>query len=321
MTFDHDRITDLDLMAYADGRLDAARRGIVAEHLASEADARALVEMFIAQNESLGRALDPIAAEPVPGRLKSVLERSRARPVLRPLLQAASVLGLAILSGVGGWWLGASHRPVAATPPAFLAGLEPSASAISGIVGSLEPLRRRPAETRAAETGAAETGAAETRAAETRAAETRAEGAGLPRPGIIERSAPWFTDRVTVELEAPELGHSFASPELQRLVEIDGKPTVRFELAGPDGRALALYLQTRPSGLTPEIYVVDTAGGSTAYWQDGPLLWALTGDADGADIEALARRIGAGIELKPRLGTIDAEHTSRMPLPMTLAGG
>jgi anti-sigma factor RsiW len=296
MSFDHDRITDLDLMAYADGRLDAARRGIVEAHLASDANARALVETFIAQNESLSRALDPIAAEPVPGRLKAVLERPRARTVLWPLLQAASVLGLAVLSGLGGWWLGASHHPVAATPPAFLAGLDAGASSATGIIGSLEPLRRRPAE-------------------------TRLEGAGLPGQAIVERAAPWFTDRVTVEVEAPALGESFASPELQRLVEIDGKPTVRFELAGPDGRALALYLQTRPSGLTPEIQVVDTAGGSTAYWQDGPLLWALTGDADGADIEALARRIGTGIELKPRLGTLDAEHTDLMPLPMTLAGG
>jgi anti-sigma factor RsiW len=298
MSFNRDQITELDLMAYADGRLDAVRRRAVEAHLASDPDARALVEAFVRQNECLRRALDPIAAEPVPRRLEAVLERPEPRG-LRPLLQAASVLGLALLSGFGGWWVGTTSSPTAGTPPPFLAGLEGNSSS-SPILGSLEPLARPPGETRAA-------------------------GAGLPEHGMVERAAPWFTDRVTVELKAPSLGASVASPELQRLVEIDGKPTVRFELAGPDGRAMALYLQTRPSGAAPDIHLVETATGSTAYWQDGPLLWALTGEVEGADLVALARHIGTAIDLEPRLGTADAEHTNLEPLPtispMTLAGG
>lgn len=298
MTFSHDQITELDLMAYADGRLDAARRRAVEAHLAQDPEARALVEAFVLQNESLRRALDPIAAEPVPSRLQAVLERPAPRS-LRPMLQAASILGLALLSGLGGWWVGTTGHPVAASPPAFLSGLQANAPA-SGILGSLQPLGRPQVETRAA-------------------------GAGVAEHGMIERAAPWFTDRVTVELVAPTLGASVASPELQRLVEIDGEPTVRFELAGPDGRAMALYLQTRPSTAAPDIHLVETATGSTAYWQNGPLLWALTGEVEGAELEALARHIGTAIDLEPRLGTADAEHTNLEPLPeisaMTLAGG
>jgi anti-sigma factor RsiW len=302
MSFSHDQITELDLMAYADGRLDAVRHRVVEAHLAQDPEARALVEAFVRQNESLRRALDPIAAEPVPSRLQAVLERPE-RPSLRPMLQAASVLGLALLSGLGGWWVGTTSSPTAGTPPTFLAGLEGN-SFSSPILDSLEPLGRPQVEPRAAGAGLPEHG---------------------PEPRMIERAAPWFTDRVTVELVAPTLGASVASPELQRLVEIDGKPTVRFELAGPDGRAMALYLQTRPSTAAPDIHLVETTTGSTAYWQDGPLLWALTGEVEGADLVALARHIGTAIDLEPRLGTADAEHTNLEPLPtispMTLAGG
>ena len=293
MNFDHDHITDLDLMAHADGRLDPVRQRAVEAHLAENPEARALVESFVEQNESLRRSLAPIAAEPVPDRLTAVLAAPPPRRSSLPFLQAASVLGLALMSGLGGWWLGSQAGPVATIPPTFLAGVEPPASSI---IGSLRPLGEP--------TG-----------------ETLAETARSTETGMVETAAPWFTDRVTVELRAPALGDRFASPELQRLVEIDGRPTVRFELAGPDGRSLALYLQTRPTTATPDIRIVEEASGSTVYWQDGPLLWALTGELPGADLEALARHIGTAIELEPRLGTVDAEHTELRPLPLTFAGG
>jgi len=288
MNVDHEPITDFDLMAYADGRLDPVRRRAVEAHLAENPDARALVESFVEQNESLRRSLAPIAAEPVPDRLTAVLAAPPRRSPL-PFLQAAAVLGLALMSGLGGWWLGSQAGPVATIPPAFIAGVEPPASSI---IGSLRPL-----------------------------GEPMAEAAGATETGMVETAAPWFTDRVTVELRAPALGDRFASPELQRLVEIDGRPTVRFELADRDGRSLALYLQTRPTTATPDIRIVEEAGGSTAYWQNGPLLWALSGELPGAELEALARHIGTAIELEPRLGTVDAEHTELRPLPLTFAGG
>ena len=292
MSFDQAPITELDLMAHADGRLDPVRRRAVDAHLAENPSARALVESFVEQNESLRRSLAPIAAEPVPDRLTAVLMASPRRSPM-PLLQAAAVFGLALVSALGGWWLGSRTSSVAATPPAFLVGVEPEASPV---IGGLRPLGQP--------TG-----------------EPMAEVAGSTETGLVETAAPWFTDRVTVELRAPALGDGVAAPERQGLVEIDGRPTLRFALAGPDGRSLALYLQTRPATATPDIRIVEQASGSTAYWQDGPLLWALTGASAGAELEALARHIGTAIALEPRLGTVDTEHTRLTPLPLTLAGG
>ena len=92
MSWQHDPITDLDLMAYADGQLDAARRATVAAHLATAPEDAAMVEAIMAQNEALRRTLLPIAREAVPDRLKAVLERDR-QPAWRPLLQGAAGAG------------------------------------------------------------------------------------------------------------------------------------------------------------------------------------------------------------------------------------
>lgn len=283
MSGEHDPITELDLMAYADGRLDPLRRRAVEAHLAATPHDAAAVEAIIAQNEALRRALGPIAEEPMPRRLEALLgaERRRAH---RPLLQAASIAALLVASGVAGWWLGASGQGGGGTPPVFLQALAPERvgeSVATVLDGPVAPL-----------------------------------GSG---EAVIETSPPWFSDRVTLELAAPSLGGSFAAPEMQRLVDIEGRPTVRFEIAGPDGRPLALYLQTRPSAETPDVHIVADPAGPTAYWRDGPLLWALKGEASDSELAALARRIGRAIELAPRLGPADAEHTSLPTAMPTLA--
>ena len=283
MTWRHDPITDLDLMAYADGQPDAARRQTVEAHLAATPDDAAMVEAIIAQNAALRLALAGIAEEPVPERLKAVLERE-PRPLLRPAVKAASLVGAIVASGLGGWWF-AQDRGADTTPPAFLAALPATGGAVI---------------------------------------EANGQSAAIVEEAV-ETAAPSAADQLSLMLSAPGLGAGFSKPVAQQLVEIDGRPTVRFTMTEPDGRAMALFLQTRPSTAAPDIHLVDTPTGSTAYWQDGPLLWALTGEVEGVDLVALARHIGTAIDLEPRLGTADAEHTNLEALPaispMTLAGG
>jgi anti-sigma factor RsiW len=279
MSWQHDPITDLDLMAYADGQLDAARRATVEAHLATAPEDAAMVEAIMAQNEALRRTLMPIAREAVPERLKAVLEHDR-QPAWRPLLQTAAMLALVAASGLGGWWLGREGTDVAHGPPAYLAGLAGDVASMP--VGEAAPVAE-----------------------------------AVVADEVIEAAQPWFADRVALELSAPGLGDGFSRPDLQRLVEIDGRPTVRFELAGPEGRQLALYLQTRRSVEQRDLRVVEadsTAHAApTAYWQDGPMVWALTGDAEPAELVALAERIALAIELQPRLGPADGAHTDRQP--------
>lgn len=276
MSWRHDPITDLDLMAYADGQLDAARRLTVEAHLATHPEDRAMVEAIMAQNAALRTALAGIAEEPVPERLKAVLERE-PRPLWRPTLQAASVLALVSASAAGGWWLGQGGGVAGVAPPAFLAGLD---------------LDAEPDELVTIDS----TGAVPALAEE-----------------AVQLSPAWLADAVSLRLAAPGLGAAFSAPELQRLVEADGRPTVHFALDDPDGRRLSLYLQTRPATAPAQVRLAEGTsaahGRPAAYWQDGPLVWALTGDVQGADLRDLAERIAVAIELVPSLGAIEAELT------------
>ena len=97
----------------------------------------------------------------------------------------------------------------------------------------------------------------------------------LPVEGEVEASATWFADRITLDLAAPGLGgadHGLLAvrPETQRLVAIDGRPTVRIDMRTTADEALVLYLQPRPP-TDPAVWLVTNDDGSIAYWRDCPV--------------------------------------------------
>lgn len=91
-------ITEIDLHAYVDGQLDAARRAEVEAYLAAHPEAVAEVQAWREQNQSLHGAYDPVLNEPVPLRFAGAL-RPRRRP-------QGLVAGFAWLScGLAAGWL------------------------------------------------------------------------------------------------------------------------------------------------------------------------------------------------------------------------
>jgi hypothetical protein len=66
--------TNEDLMAYADGELDAERRRALDAALASDAELRARVAALRAQRERVASAYAGVSDEPVPERLRALLE-------------------------------------------------------------------------------------------------------------------------------------------------------------------------------------------------------------------------------------------------------
>ena len=93
-------ITTDDLHAYADGRLDPARRAEVAAYLETDAEAAAQVAAYQWQNQALHAALDATLDEPVPQALVAAA-RARRRP--RRLLPVAAAVGGLLVGGVAGW--------------------------------------------------------------------------------------------------------------------------------------------------------------------------------------------------------------------------
>lgn len=91
---------EAELQAYVDDRLPPARRAEVELWLAANPDAAAEVAYFRAQNEALHELFDPLAARPLPERLRSVGEEDDG---VSPAWRWAAAVALII--GLGGGWL------------------------------------------------------------------------------------------------------------------------------------------------------------------------------------------------------------------------
>lgn len=96
-------ISDEQLSAYIDGAIDPAQRLDIALHLARHPDRAARTEALRAQNEAIHALFDHVLAQPVPGRLRRVVLRRRARASLRRRLAwALGVAGIAMIVALGG---------------------------------------------------------------------------------------------------------------------------------------------------------------------------------------------------------------------------
>lgn len=101
MTDQPSEISEADLVAYADGRLDPDRAAAVAAFLAENDAARRRVEKWQEQASLLKSALDPVAEEPVPGRLRQPLTPKRRR--LWPMAAALAGIALGFSGGFLVW--------------------------------------------------------------------------------------------------------------------------------------------------------------------------------------------------------------------------
>ncbi len=132
-------ISEQELHAYADGRLDATRRAAVKAWLADHPEMRQAVAEWRIQGEQLHCAFDPVLDEAVPARLTEA-----AKPASRlPLRMAAAVAWLAV-GGVVGYAVRDSAPP-APQPSASLARQAALAHAV------FSPEVRHPVEVDAAE--------------------------------------------------------------------------------------------------------------------------------------------------------------------------
>lgn len=93
-------VTDTDLHAYADDRLDTGRRALVEQWLAGHPADAERVRAWQQQRDGLHALFDPALDEPVPESLHAQPPRRRAL-----LLQATAMIATAVIGGVLGWSL------------------------------------------------------------------------------------------------------------------------------------------------------------------------------------------------------------------------
>jgi anti-sigma factor RsiW len=111
-----DEVSELDLQAYADGKLPEERRAAVAAWLAAHPDDAERMESYRRLSEELRSTYEGVLDEPVPERLRRALRPARVRRVAMIALWVG--LGAA-LGGIAGWHLYSTQTPpTAAADPA-----------------------------------------------------------------------------------------------------------------------------------------------------------------------------------------------------------
>ena len=133
-------ISEQELHAYADDRLDAARRDKVEAWLANHPDMRQTVAEWRIQNEQLHRCFDPVLDEPVPTRLAEA-----AIPASRFSLGLAAAIAWLAMGGAIGYQLRGAIPSQGLPPTASLARQAALAHAV------FSPEVRHPVEVAAAE--------------------------------------------------------------------------------------------------------------------------------------------------------------------------
>lgn len=106
MSSTNDPVTDFDLVAYADGKLDPARAEVVREHIEQNPAAAARVRAYQEQNAELHNRFDPVLDEPLPERLAALTQMDTSRARGRTLMKAAAITLLVAGTGLSGWVLG-----------------------------------------------------------------------------------------------------------------------------------------------------------------------------------------------------------------------
>lgn len=90
----------------------------------------------------------------------------------------------------------------------------------------------------------------------------------------------WLTQKVALEMQAPDLTRAGYTLESRRLVTRGKQEFVELKYTNSSGDAIKLYMKTRWEKDAPTIEFAQKDNQSIAYWQEGPLVYALSGTID-----------------------------------------
>ena len=261
-------VRDLDLMAYADGLLDAdpERQAEVETYLRHHPQEGARVRDYAAQNTAIRRLYSPVLSEPVPERLRAVLEERRGR-ALGPVARAVIAAGLMLVAGFTGWVIG--QRGQSAPWP------------LQAVVERMRMTADRPYVL------------------------SRSDSDRALEPAMAERTPPldWLSHQIAVSLQLPDLTSQGFTLVEKRLVAANGPPAVQVIYATSSGRQLSLFLRTRWQDETPQLRFAETDGVTMVYWLEGPLAYALAGQLDRQEMGEVVQTLRTSMRHQPQ-GTI-----------------
>ncbi len=233
-------ISELDLFAYAEGRLDSdpQRKAEVEQAMQSSPELAARVRDFCAQTEALRKAYDPRLYQAVPERLYAALE-TPGRSFALAARRAAAIALLVAGSAAAGWY-GArmeTHEPA--------------------LTADLAELGYAHFETARASAGADRLEAAN---AEAHSHETVLDGG------------------VSLTLPEPDLSAAGFSISARETVMSERGRSLRLTYGNGQGVTFALFLRPRGKPEEIDVKVLKRGGISVVYWREGAIESALASD-------------------------------------------
>lgn len=282
-------ITEIDLLGYADGLLDAdpmRKRAVEAFLRAHPAEAER-VAAYIEQNREIQRLYGPIINEPLPERLQAILHRERGDGAGRiHWLRAAASVAILLATGGGGWLMGFEQRQTPSLAESFVE----QALAI-------HPQMRKP---------------------ESAMPRIDTVSAGVSAGGILERPP----EAAALELDPPDLsalGYAFQN---RRIVGSGSgsKQMSQLTYERADGRRLSLFLGSRWRPADRKVVFSHDAGVTMAHWLDGPVIYGVVAEGGEPELAAVADTIKAAARQArrgtPRIAIQSGAHT----IPLDDAG-
>lgn len=275
-------ITDFDLIALADGRLedDPAHREAVERALDQDPALAARAQAYAAQTAALHRAYNARLAEPVPERIRACLEVPEVRASSR-LSRIAAATVLATAASAAGWtaghWERGERAPRQNTAQVFFSHADLAAAPAIG-------------------NGKVRNAGSE---------------AGL--------AAGWLAQEISVPLHAPDLTAAGFNLQGHDIIEVEGGRTLRLTYRAADGRSFNLFLRPRWNKRGSELEVTERDGVALAHWMDGPLSSAMTSRMTREEIRDVAEAVRRGLR-EGREEVAGTEAAGTVPLgPITPA--
>jgi anti-sigma factor RsiW len=248
-------ITEADLQAYVDERLDAARRAEVEAWLAARPDETERIADYRRLGAELRGLYEPVLQEPVPNALAYAVSPGRRRWARAAAVAAWMALG-AVIGGLAGWQLH-GERPVVASAPDVGAAMARRAAVAHA---TYSPEVRHPVEV------------------------------GADQEAHL---VAWLSKRLGAPLRAPKLeavGYSLVGG---RLLPGDTGPVAHFMYQCNRGTRVTLYVRTEAAGNRETAFRYAREGSvGVFYWVDRRLGYALSsGDISKDDLLKVANAV------------------------------
>jgi len=272
-----DLIGDLDLFAYADGRLDSdpGRKAAVEAYVRDAPEAASRLRAYMAQTRALRRAYGGRASEPVPQNLIDAvywrpLQLRRGRPGMRAAAMALAAIG----TGLAGWFLGQWHSGTARlsqdAPPETL--LEMASAASTGELAPTPP--------------------------------SRVIAGGM-------RTIQWRAEGSVLRMRVPDL-----SPLGYTLIARDrsgASGAVRLKYLDARGGAIWLFMLPGAQSGDGDVSIATVGGKRLAHWSQGFVDIVMAGPGLKKRLPTLAGDVRRIMARPPAPGTRDDDHSRQPP--------